>query len=105
MGSGVVLSEGDALPDRLRRSRVGALARLASTTVIIAPLDLRRARSLESMGFGGMDALHLACAEKARVDAFLTTDEGILRCAGRNEGVLRVLAANPARWVWEVSGP
>jgi len=51
-----------------------------------------------------MDALHLACAEKLSTDVFLTTDDGLLKCAERNAGVLHVTVINPVRWILEVSG-
>jgi predicted nucleic acid-binding protein len=36
---------------------------------------IRRANDLQSLGYKPFDALHIACAEAARVDAFLTTDD------------------------------
>ena len=39
----------------------------------------RRARSLESEGLKPLDALHLACAEEAKVEYFITCDDRIIR--------------------------
>jgi predicted nucleic acid-binding protein len=39
----------------------------------------RRARSLESQGLESLDALHLACAEEAKAEYFMTCDDRILR--------------------------
>jgi len=46
------------------------------------PVDERirdRARELEKQGLHPMDALHLACAEAAEADYFLTCDDRIVR--------------------------
>jgi len=40
---------------------------------------IRRGAEIQSLGIKKMDALHLACAESAACDWFITTDRGILR--------------------------
>ena len=61
---------------------------------------MRNSRGSEIMSFGvkKKDALHLACAERAECDWFLTTDRGILKKI-RNLGEMRV--ANPVDYVME----
>jgi predicted nucleic acid-binding protein len=54
------------------------------------------------MGFRTYDALHLACAEQATVDVFLTTDDRVLRIATRHTAQLQVRVANPLEWLLEV---
>ena len=45
-----------------------------------------RARELEKQGLRSMDALHLACAEAAETDCFLTCDDRIVkRYKGRTD--------------------
>jgi predicted nucleic acid-binding protein len=63
---------------------------------------LVRALQLEALGFGAVDALHLACAESTKADVLLTTDDGLLRLAARFAGQLRVRVANPVTWLSEV---
>ena len=58
-----------------------------------------RAEELERRGFAGIDALHLACAESAGADVFLTTDDRLLRLAVRHADFLRVRVANPLAWM------
>ncbi len=58
-----------------------------------------RALVLEQRGFAGIDALHLACAESAGADVFLTTDDKLLRLATRHKDFLRVRVANPLAWM------
>jgi len=58
-----------------------------------------RALELEQRGFAGIDALHLACAESAGANVFLTTDDRLLRLAVRHTDFLRVRVANPLAWM------
>ncbi len=58
-----------------------------------------RAKVLESIGYDSFDAFHLAFAEEAKVDLFLTTDDRFLRKIVRGLGNPVVRAANPLDWV------
>lgn len=49
-----------------------------------------RAIILNDLSFMGMDALHLACAEKAKVDYFVTCDDKLIQKAGRNINQLKL---------------
>ena len=62
----------------------------------------QRAEELQTKGFGAMDALHLASAEAARVDTFLTTGDRLLRLARRSPSILRLRVDNPLVWLQEV---
>ena len=70
--------------------------------VRIEESDRRRARTLESLGFTPMDSVHLACAEKACVDVFLTADDALLGKATKHAGALRIRVANPLTWLEEM---
>jgi predicted nucleic acid-binding protein len=59
----------------------------------------KRAEELRDMGFKGMDALHVACAESGEVDVLLTTDDRFLKAAKRNRSLLKVTVANPLAWL------
>ena len=61
-----------------------------------------RALELETIGFDTYDALHIACAEKAEVDVFLTTDDKLLRKSLREREKIRVEVANPLKWLIEI---
>jgi predicted nucleic acid-binding protein len=65
-------------------------------------VDRKRAVELRALGFKAIDSLHLACAERAGVDIFLTTDDALENRARRHAGLLRVRVANPLSWVKEV---
>ena len=59
---------------------------------------ISRGEELERFGVKAMDAIHIACAEAASCDWFLTTDKGITRKL-QALGVMRI--ANPVEFVME----
>jgi predicted nucleic acid-binding protein len=62
---------------------------------LVEPEKSLEARTAELMasGFRGFDALHLACAEAAGADIFVTCDDRLLAVARRSASVLRVRVA------------
>jgi predicted nucleic acid-binding protein len=79
----VVEVENGLSPDILRRGRVRALVGLASEHVVWERPILQRAEVLAAAGLSGRDALHLAAAERARVDCFVTCDDKLIGRARR----------------------
>lgn len=100
-GGAVVDFEISRMPDMQRRQRVRALAGLATTISMLENTAKARAQEWVVLGLRPVDALHLACAEGAGVDVFLTTDDQLLRVV-RRTGVSRVLVNNPLPWLNEV---
>ena len=82
-----------------QRSRVKYWLTYSHQTVTVGTDEISRMKQLETLGFKTSDALHLACAESAAVDIFLTTDDGILRIAKRENSELRVEVENPDAWL------
>jgi len=101
-GSEMLLYEIRQNPDLERRQRVLLFASQAQQVVETSDKILRRAEESEKSGFEPYDAIHLASAEQARVDVFLTTDDHILKVAGRNKKLLPFLVENPVKWLEEV---
>jgi len=100
----------DALADEIDRNpdlerKLGNVALLALASEIIEENDqiAQRASELHKTGYGVFDALHLACAEAARVDVMLTTDDSFVRKASRGSGGPRVAVRNPLSWSQENS--
>jgi predicted nucleic acid-binding protein len=84
-----------------RRRETAAILVYANETVVPGADDAARAKNLQALGFGASDALHLACAESAGVNAFLTTDDRLLRLARRHAHVLLLRVENPLSWYRE----
>jgi predicted nucleic acid-binding protein len=87
------------MSDMDRMLEVGLISARMKASVSQSSAVRVRARELEQIGFGGVDALHLAFAEKAKADVFLTTDDGLLRRAVRYKDVISVSVDNPLRWI------
>jgi predicted nucleic acid-binding protein len=88
-------------PDDGRRRRLQALLRHVSEHKSLDAASLRRARALEAARIPGIDAVHLAIAERAGCDAFLTVDDVLLRRVRRLAPPPRIRVCNPLEWIAE----
>lgn len=104
VNSEVVFDEIAQTTDEVRRKDVMLLANATRCGRLVDEEVIARADALEMMGFGAYDALHLACAEKARCGVLLTTDDRFLNMAARHSTRLRVRVANPLSWWSEEVG-
>jgi hypothetical protein len=89
------LVENDANP---REDRRLAAALWIDGAAVDVPLDAEveaRAREVAALGFGALDALHLAFAERAGARWFVTCDDALLNLAGRLGGTLRIVVVAP----------
>jgi len=87
--SAVVSYEVDNIPNQDRRNRIKALLKGATETLPLTNVAVERGLELKNLGWQTYDALHLACAEQAHVDVFLTTDDKVVKVAERNGSELR----------------
>lgn len=82
-----------------RRGEIARWAQRAVVNVAITEQLSLRAQELTNAGFGPLDAAHLACAEAAACDCFLTCDDRLIRKSQQVELLSRVL--NPADYLKE----
>ena len=82
-----------------RRTEIGRWAQRAVVNVAVTPQVSTRAHALMAVGFRPLDAAHLACAEAAACERFLTCDDQVLRRARRVH--VRVHVQNPTDYVQE----
>ncbi len=87
------------LSDSERRERTISFMPRHREQVVFDGASFERATELEQLGFRGMDALHLAAAERASADVLLTTDDGFLRVAKRELSQLQVAVENRLIWL------
>jgi predicted nucleic acid-binding protein len=104
LSSEVVEDEINQNPDLKRRERLQNLIIHAQESFILTENEIDRAVKLRKIGFGDMDALHLACAESGKVDVFLTTDDKLVRRATRLTKQLYVTVDNPLSWLVTIKG-
>ncbi len=97
--SPVLAQEIGAIPEVSTRSALLELMVGADERVTPTDQIRTRARTLNALGFGENDAAHLAAAESARADAFLTTDDRLQRRARQMGAALGVQVENPVEWV------
>ena len=92
-------------PDPERALKASLLADCAAAKLVVDNDVTARATQLENLGFGGYDALHLACAESGPVELFFTTDDKLLKRAARHAADLRLRVVNPLAWLEEITAP
>jgi predicted nucleic acid-binding protein len=102
ISSDAVAYEISKAPDEERQERLWALELRATERLELTDAILRQASRHLQFGFKTYDALHLAFAESANVDVFLTTDDNLLKRAQRRRKELQVTVANPLSWLQEV---
>ena len=73
-----------------RRTEIAQWAHRAVVNIAVTHQVATRARALTAAGFRPLDAAHLACAEAAACDRFLTCDDQVIRRARRVRVGLRV---------------
>ena len=98
MTSDYLLEEILQIIDPQRQSDVMEMTRPAALHVAHHLGIDQRAKEFASSSITGHDALHLAAAEAAGADYFVTTDQRLLRRAARAATLLRVKTINPANW-------
>ncbi|MGD1907137.1 MAG: type II toxin-antitoxin system VapC family toxin [Leptolyngbyaceae cyanobacterium] len=88
-------------PDVSRRAQVMDLLAVAKIKLPMTTEHIQRAAHLQSLGFKPFDALHIACAEVANADVFMTTDDRLRRRAKTYANQLNTQVQNPLTWMIE----
>ena len=104
IGSQALWIEINRMKDNDRKVKVLKLFAGVSRMVSISKDAEERGRQLMSLGIKAMDAVHVACAECAKADMFLTTDDRLENMYRRYSKKIKVRIANPLDWLAEVNG-
>ena len=102
IGSDVLVYELAQTEDVERKERLLLLAGQSHQVVAMTEKILTQAEKLVASGFDSYDAIHLASAENAKVDVFLTTDDNMQKIANRNKKMFSFVVVNPVTWLEEV---
>lgn len=102
IGSEVIDIEISKIPDDEKRKKVGILASIAHSRIIVDEEIEKRAIEISHLKFRAFDSLHIACAEKSDTDIMLTTDDDLLKKALENIDFFKIRIENPAKWLMEV---
>jgi hypothetical protein len=100
--SEVIDREVSACPDVEKSELVRETLQLAKRHVILTTADAKRFRKLTRLGFRKLDSMHLACAESAHCEYFITTDDKLIKRAKEHRKALAVAVVNPLTFVTEV---
>ena len=99
-GSDVISLEISKNNDPVKKKKVLLLYESASESVEYDKNIKTRAEEFQKSGVKPFDSMHLASAESAMVDVFLTTDNKLLKAAARTDIKIRV--ENPLSYYTEV---
>jgi len=79
VSSDVLVYENSRNPYAERQIFVTSVLRKARVIQTLNDSLAKRAQEIEVMGIKGLDALHLACAERLKADYFVTCDDRMIR--------------------------
>lgn len=103
IASTALKSEIAQTPESTKRQQVMDLLNVSKIDMQVTIENINRANELQALGYKPFDALHIACAEFAKADTFLITDDRLLRKATNQSERLDVRVANPVTWIIENS--
>lgn len=102
INSDVLVAELNQSPDLEKLKNVKKIISLAKIKVLSNSKLKERTIQLQKLGFSNYDAAHLASAEKAKADIFLTTDDRLLKKAINYAQLLNISVNNPIQWLIEI---
>ena len=100
--STAVMYEIGLISDPGRRSHALRLLQRAHEIVRVDDILLSRAEEFENLGVAGMDAVHIACSEKAGA-VLLTTDDDLVKIMKKNILRTSIHTENPLKWLVEMN--
>jgi predicted nucleic acid-binding protein len=101
IGSGVIEIEISKTADTIKRDNAYGLYELHSKYIGLNDTIYEKAKDLAGLEFGNYDALHIATAEFAEADVFITTDDELIKLAKANKNKIKIKVENPANWIME----
>jgi predicted nucleic acid-binding protein len=91
-----------AISDTERESKIREYLKAASTYVDYNKKIEYRAKELMTFGFSAMDSVHIAVAEFAKVDYFVTCDDAILKLSEKHSKRIKVKVTSVSKLVTEI---
>jgi hypothetical protein len=102
VGSEILEYEISRTPDVIRQQQVMALLKFCGSIIKVDENIKRRAEEVSLFGIRGLDAFHIACAEKGNVDGFLTTDDSLIKLWEKNKKSSNINISNPLKFLQEI---
>ncbi|MFA5253148.1 MAG: hypothetical protein WC367_00585 [Methanoregula sp.] len=90
--------------DYQKKHYVTSFAAKTKITVSVDKNIKERAAFFMGWGIKALDALHVACAERAGATVLLTTDDTLINIMSHHSDTISIRTVNPAQWYEEVTG-
>ena len=100
--SKILSAEVSQTPNKERIENVKKILLIAKIKVLSGDWLKERVFQLQKLGFASYDAAHVASAERASSDIFLTTDDRLLRKSQNYAQLLKVKVNNPLQWLAQI---
>ena len=100
--SNVLEAEINQTPNKERIENVKKILLIAKIKVLSGDWLKERTEELRKLGFTSYDAAHIASAERAKADIFLTTDDRLVRKSHTFTQLLKVKVNNPLQWLAQI---
>jgi predicted nucleic acid-binding protein len=100
--SNVLEAEISQTPNQERIENVKKILSIAKIKVLSGDWLQKRSSQLQKLGFASYDAAHVASAERASSDIFLTTDDRLVRKSHAFAQLLKVQVNNPLQWLAQI---
>ena len=100
IGSNIIDFEVSKMANPSKKEKVMELCSIASEKVVATSEIEKRAVEIQQIGIKPFDSFHIALAESAGADIFLTTDDKLIKLS--NKILLNVKVENPLNWIAEV---
>lgn len=91
-----------AISDTERESKIREYLKFASNYVDYNEKIENRANELKKFGFSAVDSVHIAVAEFAKVDYFVTCDDDIIKLSEKFKKRIKIKVASVSKLVTEI---
>lgn len=102
INSDALVYENEKTSDYNRRFRIKTYLSLAKQHIELSGKIIERAQEIIKLGFGSMDALHIAMAEHSGADYFVTCDDIIINIWKKSHNKLKVKILGILEFIMEV---
>ncbi|MHA1156493.1 MAG: PIN domain-containing protein [Candidatus Heimdallarchaeota archaeon] len=101
VNSDIIKYEISNTPNNIRKQKATKIMELAKEYITLDKEIIFNAKRIEQQSIDPVDALHIASAEIAKVDVFLSTDKELIKKASKS-GIVNIKVENPIKWLVEV---
>lgn len=102
VGSEIIDLELSKLQNPFKKQKTIMLTNIAVMKIYLNPRIEARAMEYNNLGVDLFDSLHIACAEEAKADIMLSTDDNLLKRVKRLAEA-GISIKNPVNWLMEVT--